>query len=286
MSDTERLRTVLKRVAAGELSVDEAVQALAGPPSLPYITTKTARLDIDRRSRRGLPEVVYCESKSPVQVREIFTVLAKRGELALGTRASEAHRRAVQEALPGVEYDPIGRLLLWRPGAPAAAAHREPGSEGGSTLWETLQTQQASGGPEAPYVALVSAGSGDEPVLHEAAGTLAVFGHPVRVIKDCGVAGLQRILDHLEILRKAHVVIVIAGMDGALPSVVAGLIPTPVIAVPTSVGYGANFGGLAALLAMLNSCSEGVCVVNIDNGFGAAYAASLILRKVMNRAGA
>src|SRR5690606_6397039 len=116
--------------------------------------------------------------------------------------------------------------------------------------------------------------------------TLAVFGHPVRVIKDCGVAGLQRILDHVDVLRKAHVVIVIAGMDGALPSVVAGLIPTPVIAVPTSVGYGANFGGLAALLTMLNSCAEGVCVVNIDNGFGAAYAASLILRKVMNRAGA
>lgn len=285
MNDAQRLRTVLQRVAAGELSVEEGVRTLAKPPAMSYITTKTARLDIDRSRRRGLPEVVYCESKTPAQVREIFTALAERGELALGTRASQAHYRAVRKALSAAVYDPIGRLLVWRPDPPAAAL-QPPGAEEGPPLWELLQAGETPGDPDAPYVALVSAGSGDDPVLHEAAGTLAVFGHPVRVIKDCGVAGLQRILDHVDVLRKAHVVIVIAGMDGALPSVVAGLIPTPVIAVPTSVGYGANFGGLAALLTMLNSCAEGVCVVNIDNGFGAAYAASLILRKVMNRAGA
>lgn len=252
------MRRILDRVAAGELSVDRGLDALE-TQGRGYVTTDTARIDLQRKRRRGLPEVVYCEAKSPDQVRSIFAVFAENGETALGTRATDEHFQSVREILPDVTYDAVGRLLTWHPpGAPKAGAqHKDVG-----------------------YIAVVSAGSADEPVLRETVGTLETFGHSVRVIKDAGVAGIQRILDQVDALQEALVVIVVAGMDGALPSVVSGLIPTPVIAVPTSVGYGANFGGLSALLAMLNNCSGGASVVNIDNGFGAAYAAALIARKV------
>ena len=306
MRDEGRLRRIVDRVAAGELTPEEAIAALFGgtnaaPLETPYITTASAKLDVDRRVRRGLPEVVFCQHKSADQVREIFAALAGRGETVLGTRATEAHYEAVRAVLRDVAYEPVGRLLVWRP---AEGRDTSPARETGNPPHreEALHGQRAHHGQRAqdektkayvesepyvkpePYVAVVSAGSADEPVLREAVGTLEVFGHRVEVIRDCGVAGLQRILDHVDILREADVVIVVAGMDGALPSVVAGLIPAPVIAVPTSVGYGASFGGLAALLAMLNNCSGGVTVVNIDNGFGAAYSASLILRKVMRHA--
>lgn len=246
----EELRDLLTKVAGGVLSVDDAYRALAG---WPFHDAGDALLDLQREARRGAPEVVYCEGKRPEQVKEIFQALAARQRLVLGTRAAPDHAVAVREALPDAAYDPVSRLLRW------------------GELPEPTQP-----GP----VAVVSAGTSDEPVASEAAGTLAAFGHPVIRVKDAGVAGLHRIVAHLETLRDALVVIVVAGMDGALPSVVAGLVPTPVIAVPTSVGYGANFGGLSALLAMLNSCSAGVVVVNIDNGFGAAYAASLIAKRV------
>ncbi len=254
------MRRILEGVAAGDLSVERAVAALE-VQSRGYVTTDSARVDLQRKSRRGLPEVVYCEAKSPEQVRSIFMVFAENGETALGTRANEAHFQAVREALSEVTYDPIGRLLIWQPSGETSAS-------------------DSSGKRRTGYITVVSAGSADEPVLREAVGTLELFGHTVKVVRDAGVAGLQRILDHVELMRDSLVVIVVAGMDGALPSVVSGLIPTPVIAVPTSVGYGASFGGVSALLAMLNNCSSGVSVVNIDNGFGAAYAAALIAGKV------
>ena len=251
MSDVN-LRRVLERVKDGTLSVNEACAMLE---SWPYLDTGGAKFDLLRKARRGLPEVVYCAGKSPGQVAEIFSAVAKGGQPLLGTRAEQAHADAVRAALPDARYDPVGRLLSWSPaGYTPKAPHDAP-------------------------IAVVSARAADEPVLREALGTLEAFGHAPLVVRDAGVAGLQRILSHVDALEEALVAIVIAGMDGALPSVVAGLVSTPVIAVPTSAGYGASFEGLAPLLAMLNSCAGGVTVVNIDNGFGAAYAAALIARK-------
>lgn len=245
----KQLRDLLTKVSGGEISVDDAYKALS---SWPFHDAGDALLDVQREARRGAPEVVYCEGKRPEQVKEIFETLAPSRNLILGTRASLDHADAVRAVLPETEYDPVSRLLTWG-----------------------QRPEEIQPGP----IAVVSAGTSDEPIALEAAGTLAAFGHPVVRVKDVGVAGLHRVVAHLETLREALVAIVVAGMDGALPSVVAGLVPTPVIAVPTSVGYGASFGGLSALLAMLNACAGGVVVVNIDNGFGAAYAASLIAKK-------
>lgn len=251
----KQIEELLRRVRSGEVSVEEGLAELRRRALLPV--GDAALIDLDRRRRRGLPEVVYCAHKTPEAVREIFLRLAEEGEPALGTRAGPEHWRALEEVLPGATYEPIGRILFW----PGPEGPQEPPEDG-------------------PYIAVVSAGSSDEPVLKEAEGTLRAFGQRFVTVKDAGVAGLQRILEHVETLRSASAAIVIAGMDGALPSVVAGLVPTPVIAVPTSAGYGASFGGLAPLLAMLNNCAGGAAVVNIDNGFGAAYAAALIARKV------
>lgn len=255
----DELRQLLEAVRSGALPVEEALRKLGEAPA-PYLAAGEAKIDLDRARRRGLPEVIYCEGKRPAQVREIFERLAAAGESALGTRATPAHAAAVRASLPGVRYDPVGRLLRWEPEGRSAPRF-------------------------SPEIAVVSAGAADERVVREAAGTLDAFGHAVTLVTDVGVAGLQRLLAHLPQIRKAAVAIVVAGWDAALPSVVAGLIDAPVIAVPTSTGYGASFGGLSALLAALNSCAGGVTVVNIDNGFGAAYAASLIVRKVIAHGG-
>lgn len=258
--DRKALTALVAGLQAGELSVEQAVNSLIMEP---FLEAGTAKIDLNRQARRGLPEVVLCEGKTPEQVREIFAAVADRGEALLGTRAAHAHFAAVGEVLPDVRFDPLSGLLRW---IPPDASHVERSH---------LRNEQQS----APIV-VVSAGSADDRVHREALGCLEAFGHETVSITDAGVAGLQRILAHVEVLNEALVVIVVAGMDGALPSVVAGLVASPVIAVPTSVGYGASFGGVSALLAMLNSCAGGVTVVNIDNGFGAAYAASLIARKV------
>lgn len=257
----EDLHRLLDHVRQGTVSVDEAARRLK---LWPLLETDSALIDTQRRARRGLPEVIYCEGKTPRQVQEIFSALAEQKESVLGTRASSDHRDAVAAALPDVDYDPIGRLLMWSPQQVERA-----------TLTETETNK-----PKQRAIAVVSAGASDEPILREVTGILKAFGHPVYEVRDAGVAALHRIVPHIESLNQAAAVIVVAGMDGALPSVVGGLVESPVIAVPTSVGYGASFGGLSALLAMLNSCAGGVTVVNIDNGFGAAYAASLIARKV------
>ncbi len=211
-----------------------------------------AHLDHQRLARNGLPEVVYAESKTPEQVAAIMASLYQRAGHALATRASLEHAEAVQARLPRAQYHPLARLI---------------------TVGEPLRQPR----PEDPYVAVVCAGTSDLPVAEEAALTLEWAGWPVQRVPDVGVAGIHRLFQVEDVLRQAAVCIVVAGMEGALPSVVGGRIAAPIIAVPTSVGYGANFGGLSALLGMLTACAPGITVVNIDNGFGAAAAAHRIL---------
>lgn len=212
-----------------------------------------ATLDDTRAERRGYPEAVYCAGKTPSQVGLIAAELRGRDQLALFTRAGEDHAAAILAELPDAVHDAEARLLA-RPGRP-------PEPTGG-------------------LVVVVAAGTSDLPVAREALLVAQYLGRPTELVVDVGVAGLHRILAKVGLLRRARVVIVAAGMDGALPSVVAGLIAVPVVALPTSVGYGASFGGVAALLAMLNSCSPGVAVVNIDNGYGAGYLAAEIATPV------
>ena len=212
---------------------------------LPY-----AELDLERTARRGYPEAIYCAGKSPEQVAGIAAAVRERPDvITLFTRAGAAHAKAVLNELPDARYDADAALLAWPPQPPPASGGR---------------------------VVVVAAGTSDPPVAREAMLTARYLGRDTELVVDVGVAGLHRILARLELLRQARVVVVAAGMDGALPSVVAGLVSVPVIALPTSVGYGAAFEGLAALLAMLNACSPGVAVVNIDNGYGAGHLAAQI----------
>lgn len=210
-----------------------------------------ARLDLDRRSRQGFPEVVYGESKTAEQIETILLALKERGELAIATRVSSEKAKQILPNLPGFGYHDAARMLV--------------SSE--------QRFRQERG------VAIVAAGTSDLPVAEEARITCEAFGFQVDAVYDVGVAGLSRLLHQLERLRKADAVIVVAGMEGALPSVVGGLLACPVIAVPTSVGYGVGAGGVAALMGMLTSCATGLCVVNIDNGFGAAMAVYRILNR-------
>jgi len=208
-----------------------------------------AHLDHDRASRRGYPEAIYCTGKTPEQVGMIAAAVRDQPHVTLFTRANKDHAAAVLAELPGAFHDQQANLLAW----PA-------------------QPPLATGG----LVAVLAAGTSDLPVAKEAQLTAGYLGRPTELVVDVGVAGLHRVLSRLELLRRARVVIVAAGMDGALPSVVAGLIADPVVALPTSVGYGAAFEGLAALLTMLNACAPGVAVVNIDNGYGAGHLAAQI----------
>lgn len=214
------------------------------------MSAEAFHLDLERAERRGYPEAVYCEGKSPEQVRAIATALATRPDITtLFTRADNGHRDAVLAELPDARHDPEARLLVWPP------APKEP--TGGNVL-------------------VLCAGTSDLPVAREAWLTAQYLGRNAELIGDVGVAGLHRLLGHLDALRAARAIVVAAGMDGALPAVVAGLVSAPVVAVPTSVGYGAAFGGIAPLLTMLNACAPGVAVVNIDNGYGAGHLAAQI----------
>ena len=244
----ERVRTLLAEVAAGAVDVDEAERRLAWTP---FKDISFASVDHHRALRQGFPEVIFGEGKTPEQVTGIAQRIAARGDGVLVTRISPTAAHALRAALPQVELNPLGRTAWLAPAQPAERKVR------GTVL-------------------VVTAGTSDLPVAEEAAVTAAAFGNPVERLTDVGVAGIHRLLARGDRLRSASVVIVVAGMEGALPSVVGGLVAVPVIAVPTSVGYGASFGGVAALLGMLNSCASGVTVVNIDNGFGAAAAASRI----------
>ncbi|RUQ36175.1 MAG: nickel pincer cofactor biosynthesis protein LarB [Candidatus Competibacteraceae bacterium] len=242
----ESLRALLEQVQSGAVAVDHAVDRLR---ELPFRDLGEAVLDSHRELRRGHPEVIYCAGKTVAQLKTIVAALLEDDGDILATRATPEMAEAVAELWPAARYNPLGRVVViqrcLRP------------------LTETC-------------IAIVTAGTSDLPVAEEAAETAVLFGNRVERIHDVGVAGLHRLLARLDALRRARVLIVVAGMEGALPSVVAGLVARPVIAVPTSVGYGAHFGGLAALLGMLTSCADGIGVVNIDNGYGAACLASLI----------
>jgi pyridinium-3,5-biscarboxylic acid mononucleotide synthase len=206
-------------------------------------------LDRDRARRRGYPEAVYCEGKTPGQVKAVARAIKASGTTTLFTRAGPAHTEAVLSVLPDARYDEDARILAWPPQPPA---------------------------PHGGQVLVVAAGTADFGVAREAQLTAVYLGRAADLVTDVGIAGLHRILARLDQLRSARVIIVVAGMDGALPGLVAGLVSAPVIAVPTSVGYGAALRGLAALLTMLNSCAPGVAVVNIDNGYGAGHLAAQI----------
>jgi hypothetical protein len=208
-----------------------------------------AELDHDRAARRGYPEAVYCEGKTPEQVAAIAAAVGHRGARTLFTRASAVHAKAILLALPDALNDEEAALVAWPPTPPEPAGGK---------------------------VVVVAAGTSDLPVAREALLTASHLGRSAALVVDVGVAGLHRVLGHLEVLRAARAIVVVAGMDGALPGVVAGLVSAPVVAVPTSVGYGAAFEGLAPLLTMLNSCAPGVAVVNIDNGYGAGHLAAQI----------
>jgi NCAIR mutase (PurE)-related protein len=248
--DPQRLRQLLEQVQRGERSVDAAMGDLE---ALPFRELGFATLDHHRHLRHGFPEVVLAEGKTAPQVAEIFRELGQGHGNVLATRASPAQAEATRTLCPDARYDPLGRTLV---------LEREPVVERGRGT-----------------VLVVSAGTSDMGVALEASTTARLMGNRVDQLFDVGVAGLHRLLHQRERLLAATVIIVVAGMEGALPSVVGGLVGKPVIAVPTSVGYGASFRGLAALLGMLNSCAAGVTVVNIDNGFGAGYAAALINRR-------
>jgi NCAIR mutase (PurE)-related protein len=250
--DVERLRELLERVKAGETNVDEALSSLR---SLPFEDLGFAKVDHHRALRSGFPEVIYCPGKTTEHILAILERLAARSRKVLASRATPEVAAAVQRAFPRAVYHEVARMLV------------VPGD---------MQGSEATGKEGKGTILIVSAGTADLPVAEEAVVTATEMGSPVERLYDVGVAGIHRLLGHQEQLFAANVLIVVAGMEGALASVVGGLVSRPVIAVPTSVGSGASFQGLAALLTMLNSCASGVGVVNIDNGFGAGFLAHLI----------
>jgi len=248
--DANDLKHLLTALQAGELSVEEGLDRLK---ELPFEDVGIAKIDHHRALRQGVPEVVLGEAKTAEQLEIIVQRMAAHGDNVLVTRISDEKAKILLKNHPGSEYDTEARTFVLQ-----QKPHEDLGR--GKIL-------------------IICAGTSDLPVAKEAAVTARMFNNQVEELVDVGVAGIHRLLAHTNALREASVIIVVAGMEGALPSVVGGLVDVPVIAVPTSVGYGAAFGGVAALLGMLNSCAGGVTVVNIDNGFGAAFAATRINRK-------
>lgn len=242
---------LLNKVQQGTLSVNEAAGQLK---TLPYEDLGYAKIDHHRKLRQGFEEVIYCSGKATEHLVGIYLHMAEKNIDILGTRATAEQYEAVREALPDVSYDPVSRILKLE--------RHEKTSIGN--------------------IAVCTGGTADIPVAEEAAQTAEFFGSKVTRLYDVGVAGIHRLLSNLSLLDHTSCVIAVAGMEGALPGVVAGLVDVPVIAVPSSVGYGANFGGLSALLTMINSCSNGISVVNIDNGYGAGYLSTQINRLAVN----
>ena len=245
--EIEKLRALLEKIKGGEIAVDDALQSLR---TLPFEDLGFSKIDHHRQLRTGFPEVIFCQGKTVEQVKQISERILSAGHPLLATRATPDMYEAVKTIQPEARYNDLGRTIT-------VSQSEDEGTSG---------------------ILVVSAGTSDLPVAEEAAETALMMGNPPDRLYDVGVAGLHRLISNHEKLLTARVIIVVAGMEGALPSVVGGLVDCPVIAVPTSIGYGASFGGLAALLGMLNSCASGVTVVNIDNGFGAGYSASLINR--------
>jgi NCAIR mutase (PurE)-related protein len=247
--EQDRLRSLLQSFQAGHCTMDEVVDELK---RLPVESVEDfANLDHHRTLRTGFPEVIFAQGKTPEQVADIFQHLSQRSPQVLATRVSPEMYALIQDRLPEATYNPAARVLY---------------------------LDQDPDRAKLPGVLVLTAGTSDIPIAEEAAITAELMGNQVERIYDVGVAGLHRLVSRLPVIQKARVIVIAAGMEGALPTVVAGLVSAPVIAVPTSVGYGASFQGLAALLGMLNSCAGGVAVVNIDNGFGAGLMASKINR--------
>ena len=250
MNSDELVRGILDQVASGAISAADAAESLKSQLGAAR-NLGFARVDVGREFRTGFPEVIYGDGKEPEQIAAIAAEIFAHSGMVLVTRTTHEALGEVRKNIPSAQFNPSARVI-W-------ADERPPG-------------------PKTGGVTIACAGTSDLPVAEEAAITATLMGCEVERINDIGIAGLHRLLNRLEDLRRARVLVVVAGMEGALPSVVAGLVRAPVIAVPTSVGYGANLGGVTALLAMLNSCSPGVTVVNIDNGFAAGYTAALIAR--------
>jgi NCAIR mutase (PurE)-related protein len=248
---SDRIKRLLAQVESGRLSAEAATRRLK---TLPYENLGFAAVDHHRHLRQGMPEAIFCEGKTVAQVVAIARRLMRNGHPVLATRVEPETAQVLKRLDRRARYEPLGRTVVLRP----------------PKGWGTRALRGTGS------ILIVTAGTADVPVAEEARVTAQVLGNRVRTLYDVGVAGLHRLLDHHEALDTARVLVVVAGMDGALPSVVGGLVGQPVIAVPTSRGYGASFGGLSALLAMLNSCAAGVGVVNIDNGYGAACLAHRI----------
>lgn len=243
----DRLEVLLEAYRKGNTDLQSTREAVQG---LYFKDLGHTKLDIDREKRTGYPEVVYCGGKSPEQIRDIFNLMVERGIDILGTRMSPEAYGIIAADFPGGQYHPDARIFTLRHGE-----------------WRDRGNGE---------IAVVSAGTSDGRVAQEAAVTAAFYGHRVKSYNDVGVAGIHRLFGKIDEIRQSRVIVAVAGMEGALPGVLAGLVSIPIIAVPTSVGYGANFQGLAALLTMINSCAAGISVVNIDNGFGAGYLAAMI----------
>ncbi|MCE1245431.1 MAG: nickel pincer cofactor biosynthesis protein LarB [Firmicutes bacterium] len=249
----DHIQKILEDVKQGKTGVEEALESLK---DLPYQDLGFARIDHHRTLRRGFPEVIFCQGKTTEQVREIFRAVSTRGNLIMATRATEDYYDAVKTVCSDAVYYKMARIIT-------AGEHFKPVSD--------------------KIILIVSAGTSDLPVAEEAAVTAEIMGNRVERLYDVGVAGVHRLFDRMHMLKEANVLVVAAGMEGALASIIGGLVSRPVIAVPTSVGYGASFHGLASLLSMLNACSPGIAVVNIDNGFGAGYMANLINKTGVNQ---
>lgn len=250
------VRDMLEKVQSGELTVEEAEKYLRRQP---FEEMGFAKLDMHREIRSGFPEVIYCAGKPDEYLVSIFRKMYEKNGEVFGTRATAAQYALVREALPQIQYDSVSRILKIQENSEEAAAKR------------------------IGKIAVCTAGTADIPVAEEAAQTAEYFGSCVMRVYDVGVSGLHRLLAYTEMIQEANCVVAVAGMEGALASVIGGLVSNPVIAVPTSVGYGASMHGLSALLTMINSCANGIAVVNIDNGYGAGYMATQINRLAERR---
>lgn len=271
------IQEILRGYKAGEISLEIAeakIRQIDERPGKGYTNMGFARLDTQRKERSGFPEVIFCSGKPDDYLVAIYRKITELEGRAFGTRATPHQAALVQEAIPAAEYDPVSRILkVERSGGVS-------GNTGASGSCDTSNVSGATGvhGVSGGRVAVCTGGTADIPVAEEAAQTAEFFGARVDRFYDVGVSGIHRLFNNMDEIRKADCVIAVAGMEGALPTVIGGMVRNPVIAVPTSVGYGANIQGLTALLTMINSCANGVAVVNIDNGYGAGYMATQIGR--------
>ena len=271
------IQEILKGYKAGEISLEIAeakIRQIDERPGTGYANMGFARLDTQRKERSGFPEVIFCSGKPDDYLVAIYRKITELEGRAFGTRATPHQAALVQEAIPAAEYDPVSRILKVERSGGASGNCDTSDVSGATGVHGVSGIGTASGG----RVAVCTGGTADIPVAEEAAQTAEFFGARVDRFYDVGVSGIHRLFNNMDEIRKADCVIAVAGMEGALPTVIGGMVRNPVIAVPTSVGYGANMQGLTALLTMINSCANGVAVVNIDNGYGAGYMATQIGR--------